>query len=72
MKEIFNRMKFEHIFSFALFIGLMVAMIFGMQTGNNDLVDTAMTIINVGLGTVIGYFFNAKTNKGSGDNDINS
>lgn len=57
MKDVVKRIKFEHLFAFAMFAGVMVSMIFGMKTGNNDIINTGLTILNVGFGAVVGYFF---------------
>ena len=61
MKNIIKRSKFEHLFAFAMWVAVMVAMIFGMHTGNDDLINTGLTIINIGFGAVVGFFFRKDT-----------
>lgn len=56
-KGIVKRIKFEHLFAFAMFVPMMVLMNFGMDTSNETIITTVSTMIATGFGMIVTRFF---------------
>ena len=56
-KSVVKRIKFEHVFAMAMFIPIMILLVFGMNAGDEAILTTVTTIIATGFGTVIAFFY---------------